>query len=230
MNCTIPKHLNTSPHLLGVIPLFFKMLTKKQFRILEIFSQNIYHSYPFKQVIDAYGGKSKSLIPSYLKKLVNDSILLKEKISNVGIYRLNLDNPQIFSYLHALFWEKLPSPARLSVKEIIDASYAGFPFACIVVFGSYAEGTKKKDSDLDIALIIPDNSDRKAAEKVMDKAKMVSVLKLDIHIILQQEFADMLNADYENLGKEIARKNLPLTNIDAFYSIIRKGVKNGFNL
>lgn len=206
------------------------MITKMQFRILNTFSKNIYKSYSFKEINDAYKSKSKGIVPSYLKKMVEEKILKKERISNVGIYKLNLDNPKVFSYLYPIFWENLPKIAELPIRYIIESAEKKESFYSLVVFGSYAKGKNKKGSDLDIAIFIPESSDKKPIEKELSDAKLKSLLDMDIHIIKKDEFLEMLLADYENLGKEIARKNLPLHNIDIFYSMINKGRKNGFNI
>ena len=38
----------------------------------------------------------------------------------------------------------------------------------------------------------------------------------------------MLSANYTNLGKLIAQRNLPLINAGIFYKLLNKGVENGF--
>jgi len=38
----------------------------------------------------------------------------------------------------------------------------------------------------------------------------------------------MLKADNENLGKQIARKHLAIYNSNIFYSLLKKGIKDGF--
>ena len=42
------------------------------------------------------------------------------------------------------------------------------------------------------------------------------------------EFLEMLMVDEENLGKQIARKHLSIYNPHIFYSLLKKGIKNGF--
>ena len=49
-------------------------------------------------------------------------------------------------------------------------------------------------------------------------------------MITQDEFLEMLRVDYENVGKEIARKHLAVHNPGIFYFLLIKGVKNGFGL
>lgn len=206
------------------------MITKGQFRILKIFIENVYKKYSFKEINNSYNSKSKGIVPSYLKQMVSDKILIKEKISNIGIYRLNLDNPKVFSYIYPIFWENIPKAAEICIRHVLNSLKNIESFYSLVVFGSYAVGKNKKNSDLDIVIFIPESSDERVIEKEISDAKLKSLLDLDIHIMKESEFIQMLLADYENLGKEIARKNCPLHNIDIFYSMIDKGRKNGFNI
>jgi len=60
--------------------------------------------------------------------------------------------------------------------------------------------------------------------------ELKSALNIDGHVIAQKEFLEMLKVDYENLGKEIARKHLILKNPAIFYSLIKEGIKNGFKV
>ena len=83
-----------------------------------------------------------------------------------------------------------------------------------------------KNSDLDIAIII--NKDKQKLEIIKKELIRKSITNLDIQIITKKEFLKMMESDYENLGKEIARKNLPIENINIFYELLIKGMKNGF--
>ena len=55
-----------------------------------------------------------------------------------------------------------------------------------------------------------------------------SLVELDAHIITQSDFLEMLAVDYENLGKQIARKNMPVHNAAIFYGIVKRGIARGF--
>ena len=80
--------------------------------------------------------------------------------------------------------------------------------ARIYLFGSYAKGTAKKDSDLDIAIIVEDNTTKKEVIPYIETVKRREIIDIDYHIFTQKEFIDMLKAEQENVGKEIYRGNL----------------------
>jgi len=45
---------------------------------------------------------------------------------------------------------------RLEIKEIVDSILSSVPASEIYLFGSYANGTEREDSDYDFYVVIPD--------------------------------------------------------------------------
>mgnify|MGYP001564990120 CR=1 FL=1 len=103
-------------------------------------------------------------------------------------------------------------------------------FYSIIIFGSYSNGKSKENSDLDIAIIIQDKKYEKEIKIGINSSKNKSILELDVHIITEEEFLDMLKGDYENLCKEIVRNHQVIYNSNIFYNILEKEVKNGFKI
>ena len=124
----------------------------------------------------------------------------------------------------------MPKQVLKSIKELEDSLDKHTFFYSIVIFGSYVSGEQKKDSDLDIAVFIEQEDKRKMVEAVFKSMELKSLIKVDGHVITKDEFLEMLKADYENLGKEIARKHLIIHNPSIFYSLIKEGIKHGFKL
>ena len=69
---------------------------------------------------------------------------------------------------------------------------------------------------------------KKEIAPYLETIKRREIIPIDCHIFTRTEFLEMLKVDYENLGKQIAIKNLPIHNINIFYKIIKKGIENGF--
>jgi len=206
------------------------MLTKKQLNILEPFTINIFREYSSKELKKFSFEKSNNAFSIAVKKLRDENLIIERKIGTSILYKLNLDNFIIYDYISILNYLKLNKEELRTVirlKKIIETYTA---FYSLIIFGSRAAGQQKKNSDLDIAIIINNKKDKKNIESLLYKLKDISILKLDLQIIYEEEFFLMLKTDYENLGKEIARKNMPIINTEIFYSLIRRGVENGFTL
>jgi len=206
------------------------MLTKKQLRILNTFQKNEFKEITWKQVKELSKEKSSSVIQDAIKAFLTEELIKEEKIGTSKLYAVNHKNNKIYTYFETYNKENLPKQVLKSIKELEDSLDKHTPFYSIVIFGSYAIGEQKKDSDLDIAIFIEQEDKRKIVEAVFKSMETKSFIKIDGHVITKDEFLEMLKVDYENLGKEIARKHLIIHNPVIFYSLIKDGVKHGFKL
>ena len=206
------------------------MLTKKQLGILNIFQKNEFKKLTWKRVKELSKEKSSSVIQDAIKAFLSEELINEEKIGTSKIYTINHKNNKVYTYFETYNKESLPKQVLKSVKELEDSLDKHTPFYSIVIFGSYASREQKKDSDLDIAVFIEQEDKRKIVEAVFKSMELKSILTMDGHVITKDEFLEMLKVDYENLGKEIARKHLIIHNPVIFYSLIKEGMKHGFKL
>ena len=90
-------------------------------------------------------------------------------------------------------------------------------FFILLLFGSYASGKPRKNSDIDLMLIADNETIKK---KVKNK---ISLLPLDIHLLAftSEEFISMLKTTEFNVGKETFNNNVILFGIEDFYRIIK---------
>ena len=206
------------------------MLTKKQLKILHIFQRNEFKELPWKQVKELSKEKSSSVIQSAIKAFLAEELITEKKIGTSKLYSVNHKNNKLYSYFETYNKENPSKLVLKSVKELEETLDKHTPFYSIVIFGSYAAGEQKKDSDLDIAVFIEQEDKRKMIEAVFKSMETKSILNIHGAVITKDEFLEMLKVDYENLGKEIARKHLIIHNPVIFYSLIKEGMKHGFKL
>ncbi len=92
------------------------------------------------------------------------------------------------------------------------ARLQGSLFVCLL-FGSYAKGTQRKGSDIDLLFI----SDSKGFEEQVQD--ILSTLPLDTHpvVLTEQEFTRMLRAREQNAAKEAARRGIVLYGIESYH-------------
>lgn len=204
------------------------MLTEKQLKIFGVFKKNVFKEYTFLEIKRELNEKSHSLIQNALKTFLNQELIIHRKIGTSKLYKINHENHKSHLYLE-LSSQELSKSVSKSV-QIIKKSLKKAPFYSLVIFGSYADNTQKNKSDLDVAIIIPDSSQKTKVEMALKEASNKTLLTLDYHVITETEFKEMLIASYENIGKEIARKNLPVLNASSFYRIIINSTHNEFNL
>ena len=203
------------------------MLTPKQIKIFEAFLRRPYKELTYKEIKEY--SKSNSLIQNAIKKFLAEDLVNKREVGNVIVYTANLDNSSVYAYFDLLIKEKLSNAVKRSLT-IIREELSGMEFVSIVLFGSYAEGTQKEKSDLDVAIFVNSAGDKKNCELAMKSAELKSVLPLDMHVITKNEMLQMLKDKHENLGKQIAHKHLAIQNPMIFYSILAEGINNGFKI
>lgn len=205
-----------------------KVLTEKQLKVFGVFRKNVFKEYTFLEIKRELNEKSHSLIQNALKAFLNQELIIHRKIGTSKLYKINHENHKSHLYLE-LSSQELSKSVSKSV-QIIKKSLKKASFYSLVIFGSYADNTQKNKSDLDVAIIIPDSSQKTKVEIALKEASNKTLLTLDYHVITETEFKEMLIASYENIGKEIARKNLPVLNASSFYRIIINSTHNEFNL
>ena len=143
---------------------------------------------------------------------------------------LNLDNNIVFYYLALYNDFRIPHLADISLETLKKEIGEETPFFSIIIFGSYAVGEQEKGSDLDIAIFVESEDNRKKIESLANSAKLKSALEMDIHVIPKGEMIEMLTSKEENLGKQIARKHLAVYNHRIFYEIVKEGMRHGFRI
>lgn len=206
-----------------------KMLTAKQLRIFGLFSKNTFREYTFKELKSSSKEKSHSLLQNAIGRFLKEELITERKLGTSKLYLVNHKNCKVHHYLGLNSQEELPKPAMASIMHVKEEMDKAGPFYALAVFGSYADGSFTKSSDLDLAVFIPDKKKKMAVEAALNSASNKTIIGIDYHVITEAEFLEMLRADYENLGKQIARKNLPVYNPSIFYRLILRGIENGFS-
>jgi predicted nucleotidyltransferase len=205
------------------------MLTPKQIKIFEVFLKKPYAELTYREIKEYSAEKSNSIIQIALSKYVAQGLLVKRKVGNIILYSINFGNNLVFSYFDILIEEKISGLLRNTIG-IIREELMNIPFVSIVVFGSYAEGKEDKNSDLDIAIFVNSDEDKKNCSLAMKSAELKSVMQIDAYVFTKEEMLSMLKEKHENLGKQIACKHMVIQNPSIFYLMIQEGIDNGFKV
>lgn len=206
------------------------MLTEKQLAIFEPLVRRIFRECTIKEIKEESMEKSNNAINLAIKKFKEEKLVRERNVGRSKLYTLNKDNIVVFNYVDLINKKKLSKLAKETIEQLSEEIKKYTSFFIVVIFGSYSVGKQKKNSDLDIAVFVENEKIKNKIQFALNSAKLKSIQPIDPHAISQEEFIDMLKADYENLGKEIARKHLSIHNSSVFYDLLNKGIKNGFNL
>ena len=206
------------------------MITATQLKLFEIFAKMPFAQITRKEIKLYSKQKSNNALALTINLLKQEEVIIEEKIGKSGLLSLNLENDLTYHYIALCNHTRLAHLAMLSLKHLTHEISQYTHFYAIVVFGSYSIGEQKKDSDLDVAVFIEQESQRKEIKAIANSAQLKSILEMDVHIITKNEMIEMLTNKDENLGKQIARKHMAIYNQRIFYDIILEGMEHGFRI
>lgn len=202
------------------------MITEKQLKIFAVLKP--YTQYTMKQIKELAKEKSNNAMTIAIKQFRKEGLLTEKKVGRSSLFALDLNSDLVYNYIGLANNGKIQNQVKVCLdilsKEILEQT----PFFAMAVFGSYAAGKQKKDSDIDIAVFIEEQDKRKHVESLINSAKQKAPLELDVQVISRAEMIEMLTNKEENLGKQIARKHLAVYNHRIFYEIIKEGIERGF--
>lgn len=199
------------------------MLTKEQLNILSVFDKNIFAELTFRQIKEQSRQKSNNIVQIALKEFQKQGLIKTRETGDVKTYSLNFENNLTLSYLNIINQEEVNKKKfpKEVLKEIQKRISKYTEFFILIVFGSYAENKATEKSDLDIAVIVESEQTKKEITPYLETIKRRELLKIHYHIITRNEFLEMLNVDYENLGKQIYKKNIIYYGFIEYCNLIR---------
>jgi predicted nucleotidyltransferase len=121
-------------------------------------------------------------------------------------------------YERGLFLRKHPQITVLR-REIEEGLIV--LFYSLVLFGSYARGNARADSDIDLLFIIPPDSDKELYRKKVDTVlRLHPAIKKDYSIVTSDDFMDMLGQKY-TVGREAFLNGLVLFGAEQYYAMVK---------
>ena len=153
-----------------------------------------------------------------LNELEGNNILKSERKGNVKNYRLNIENTAIRGVL-------LVAETLKKMNFLMQNTKIASIFKCdkriVGIFGSYAAGTQKKDSDIDLFII----GDKK--EDDYDSKGKAFDLEISIKYFSEDEFISLLR-NKNPLCREIIANHINIFGTEQFIDVIWRNYY-GFN-
>lgn len=199
----------------------YNMLSTTELRILELLFDDITRTYSIHEL-------SKILKIPYPQAYKNVKSLVKRKLAKstpraramlIALNMIEVEKEYIIAELSrrnkALKRYKALRLVNSYLERIQDLQYI-----CII-FGSYAKGTARLDSDVDILFVIPKIYDYENFEKNVKHAILSS--KADINIVFEESLHEMWsNPQKLNVGNELFKGHIILKGAEAFLEAWRR--------
>ncbi len=205
-------------------------MLKKEYEIFAQFVKFPWQRFTFKEIKNLSGKKSEGYVYDALKRFVAVGSLKEEKAGNVVLYSLNIESLRTQSYAgfiaEYMAWNEEHIPYR-DLEKI--AFKIPTDFYILIITGSYAKNCQKKRSDIDIVIIVDDNTEPKRVYSELKYACEMNIPPIHLYVFKRSEMLTMLLDKKANYGTEIARNNLILSGGENYFKIMSEAMKNGFN-
>lgn len=197
------------------------MLKKVELRILELLFEDLVSGSSILEI-------SKKLKLPYpltyntLKLLVKNGIVSSEKKGNASIIKINFKDVKKEHLYAELNRRDRILEKYYKIKSAFDKiqKMNQIHFICIL-FGSYAKGRPKQDSDIDLLFIIPEEYDYGNFDRNI--RTILSTHTVDINIAPQKGLFEMWNTVKKfNVGNELLKGHIVLKGVEDFLELRRK--------
>jgi len=191
-----------------------KMLTDTQSKIIKCLVLNPNTKFTIRGMARKLK-KSYALVYNNISKLANMGYIKKEKIPPASILSLTAPKEIIVHAEQDIRDDFLTKHPWVRLMKNDYLKNLGHSFCIMLIFGSYAKGTEKRRSDIDI-LIIADQPDKAkiAIDDTLTKTKKHSLS------FSQSEFLEMIkNPNTFNIGNEALNKHVILHGAEAFVNL-----------
>lgn len=167
---------------------------------------------------------------NHIIEMHKQNIITINKVGNAKQCSLNLNNNKTRNLLQELdlkLTEKVykENPKIKNILETLIAKLTEKYIAeiqSIILFGSYAKNTQKKDSDIDILFIVNDLKNKQLREDIERECSSFEYsynIKISPIITDITEFKKMLSAKELNVGKEAREYGISLYGSEKFWRI-----------
>ena len=206
----------------------------------------------FKVLSSFYPNISIELNPKVVSKMVNISygsayqtllalskmrVLIRTRIGNYNVYKLNPESDLAKGYILSLTVQKkaeLYSKCKLegeAIGRLIGRinEKLGPKFHCAVLFGSFAKGEIKKESDIDIMFIVGyENEVKESTKLISDLCNTKSIeagRQINPVIVSISEFNNMLQSSKRNLAHEVFVSGIPVHGAENYIEILMEWIR-----
>jgi len=203
-----------------VITLLPMVINNAQISILKLFLSDPAQEYNIRG-ISTKTRVNYRLIYKEIMDLNKRSIINLRKIGKSSVCKIDLSqNIALFSYIESLRlddFQKRGPKAKVILNELnkIDLIYY-----TAIIFGSYAQGKEKNNSDLDLLFIIPAGYNAEKAEQQISSRLGLLSYRLDINVITEDSFREMKGQNKLNLVNEVVKNHIILAGAEQYYRLL----------
>ncbi len=193
------------------------MLTKTDLNVLELFVSRPLIRYTIRGVAREIK-KDVKIVHTSIKKLLALKFFITDEHQHLMLnYKANFSS---LVYVESLrrdkFYKKYPE-IKIALTDFLKKTDQAF--FVLLVFGSYAEGKPRKNSDVDLMLISP--TENIQLERQLQAALSLNSKKIHIQSIITTDFQKMLQKrEQVNIANECLNRHIIIYGAESYYKLL----------
>jgi predicted nucleotidyltransferase len=195
-------------------------LTTTETEILELFVNNIYLELSINAIANKLN-KHYRVVRVNILSLIDKRVLQSQKLAGARIISLNRKGINLAWYIpyveEASTFDKV-FRIMPQVEDVIKKAREISPSFVLAIFGSYADNTQKKGSDIDFFLLCPKEYQRKYSRLIHEFPSIEE--RVHWNVFTFDEFIEGLSAKGTLVYKEILKNKRILAGGEVFYHMI----------
>ena len=198
--------------------MYLNTLSQTAENILVFLLNNLGEEYSIREIAKAVGQDYK-IVFTTVQHLKTERLVDVKRVSNINrcCAYMSKENATIFAYVSERQAVKaLPKRIFNALREVVQG--IANPFYALFVFGSYAKGTARPISDVDILAIVPEKNQEAAILAIIKKSATLNNLTVNPIILTLTEFQAGLKE--LSVSKEAYEKHLIIYGGESFYNLI----------
>ncbi|MBI2145316.1 nucleotidyltransferase domain-containing protein [Candidatus Woesearchaeota archaeon] len=196
-------------------------------QIVGLYDENILAEYSINEIARRLGRKGYSFIYNKVMSMVADGVLNKRVVGTSSLCSLNLSEYNTILLLcqrEAAKAKELFSHNKTLkgiLDKLLDESKQSNTLHFVAVFGSYAKGTAREKSDVDLLVVVEDRK-RETVSRVANTLSMAHAVELNAVVMDKKLFQSMLTSKDVNVGKEALRYHVVIYGCEKFFEYVRE--------
>ncbi len=195
------------------------LFTKTEILILELLVSKPIRKFTIRE-ISRLLKKDLKIVHTSIKSLHQQGFLREDEH-----HHLHLNYPahiQDLAYVENIRKEKFfqkHQAIKIAAADFLKRTR--YSFFVLLIFGSYAEGNPRKDSDVDILAILPQEDKDNAFQRELNSILSLSLHKCHLNIISQASFKEMIaKRDEMNIINEALSKHIIIFGGELYYKLL----------
>ncbi len=195
------------------------LFTKTEIIILELLVSKPTRTFTIRE-ISRLIKKDLKIVHTSIKLLLKKGFFLKDEHQHLHLnYQANIPD---LAYIENVRKEKFfhqYQTTKIAATDFLKKTKSSF--FVLLVFGSYAEGNPRTDSDLDLLAILPDEDGSHAFERELHSVFSIAFPKIHHQVISQASFREMITKrDEVNIINEALNKHFIIFGAEIYYKLL----------